>query len=298
MLRMDRTLALSGLRVAIFRFAPRAPLRLQPYAGSVWRGAFGHALKRIVCTRSLAPCAGCPLQAACLYPSFFGAEAETDVTRPYILTPDPTPRGGWVGPGESFDITLTLLPAAERAAAYAARALVEAASAGLTARRVPLDLLSLRPAHAPEVGGGGPLEPLTLASPPAPNRVRLRFVTPLRLRLQADLLTGRTLRPAHLVAAAIRRLRLLGLAAPDELATEARRAVNGLEFADPRLGWLETTRFSTRQNTSMQLGGIVGQATLEFTGAPEIWPFLWAASVLHLGKSAAMGFGKVVADAA
>ncbi|MCS6891249.1 MAG: CRISPR system precrRNA processing endoribonuclease RAMP protein Cas6 [Rhodovarius sp.] len=297
---MHSALILQGIRRLDFTFTPRAAVAMQAHSGSAWRGAFGHALKRIVCAMRLRPCTGCPLAGVCIHPAFFGANEAAEGSRPYILCPDRAPPRGILQPGESFRVRLTLLPGAEAAAAYALRALLDAAAAGLTARRIPLDCTAITDAATGEaIDPGCPLPPpADLSCPPAPERVRLRFVTPLRIRLAGDLLTGRSLRPGHLVAAALRRLRLLGFAIPAELAEAARSAAGDLAFREARLGWLETTRFSTRQQSSMQLGGIVGEALLDLRGRPATWPLLWAAGILHLGKGASMGFGRIEAEAA
>ncbi|MBW8269016.1 CRISPR system precrRNA processing endoribonuclease RAMP protein Cas6 [Caldovatus aquaticus] len=287
------------LRSADFVFAPRADVRLQPFSGSAWRGAFGHAFKRLVCSLRLRPCSGCPLGEVCLHPRFFGAEPESDAPRPYVLAPQRSPAGGLVRAGEPFRLRLTLLPGAEPATPYVVRALLEAAEAGLTAARVPFACLAVRPAYPEGKGAAGdPLAPVTLAPPPAPARLRLGFVTPLRLRLEGDLVTGRTLTPAMLVAAALRRARLAGLALPAEAARAALAEARALAWQETRLGWLETVRVSSRQQAAMRLGGIVGEAVLALGAAPHVWPALWLGSLLHLGKGTAMGFGGLALDAA
>jgi hypothetical protein len=288
---MHQQAILPGIRFAVFRFAPEAPVRLQPFSGSAWRGAFGHALKRLVCAAGLRPCAGCPLAADCLFPRFFGTEGEAEGARPFILAPAPTPRRGGLAAGEEMPVRLTLLPAAERAAPYVTHALIEAAARGLTSQRVPFRLAGIEPE------GGAPLAPRTLHCPPPPEAVALRFATPLRLRLGGDLVTGATLTPRHLVEAAARRLRGLGFAGFAAIGQAARAEAAGLAFTEPRLGWLETTRHSTRQAARMQLGGIVGEAVLDLRGSRHVWPLLWAGTVLHLGKSASMGFGRLEATA-
>lgn len=194
---------------------------------------------------------------------------------------------------------MSLLPAAEPVAPYAVRALLAAAENGLTVRRVSLDCVDIRDAATGlPVDPSRPLpEPVSATCPPTPTAVRLHLTTPLRIRLRGDLLTGRSLLPEHLVAASMRRLRSLGLPMPAAVADTAHGPSVGLRFDESRLGWLETTRFSSRQNATMRLGGIVGEATLTLCGAPHIWPLLWAASILHLGKGASMGFGRIELEA-
>ena len=50
------------------RFIAQEPLRLPAYAGSTWRGAFGHALKRLVCVTREPHCPDCLLYRSCSYP--------------------------------------------------------------------------------------------------------------------------------------------------------------------------------------------------------------------------------------
>jgi hypothetical protein len=283
------------LQILDFSFSPALTLRLPPYAGSAWRGAFGHALKRLVCAMRLRPCAGCPLAGVCMFPLVFGSGTGAEGARPYVLAPEPTRRRAAIAPSATFSVRLVVLPPAATAAPYLVRALVEAARAGIGPDRVPLEPIAITDhagaAFSPDLLSVPP--PVTLAVPPAPERVRLLFATPLRLRLGGDLATGATLRLADLAAAIVRRLALLGFALPPEEARAARAEAAGRDFASARLGWLETTRRSSRQGTLMQLGGIVGEATVLLEGTTLLWPLLWAASVVHVGKGASMGFGRI-----
>jgi hypothetical protein len=202
-LRMETVVSLRGIRRLDFTFAPRATMPAQPYHGSAWRGAFGHALKRMVCAMRLRPCEGCALSAVCIYPQFFGADPAGEASRPYILCPDRAPPDGLLRAGLPFRLRMTLLPAAAPVAPYAVRALLAAAANGLTARRIALDCLDIR-----DVATGLPIDPsaplpelMPAHCPPAPSAVRLHLRTPLRLRLRGDLLTGRSLTPGHMVAA-------------------------------------------------------------------------------------------------
>ncbi len=296
---MESALSIDGIRRMDFTFVASATMVAQAYPGSAWRGAFGHALKRMVCAMRLRPCEGCALSAVCIHPAFFGASSGSEASRPYILCPDRAPRDGLIRAGQPFRLRMTLLPSAGPAAPYAVRALLAAAASGLTARRVSLDCIDIRDAATGlRVDPSGPLpEPVNAMCRPAPVAVRLHLTTPLRIRLRGDLLTGSSVSPEHFIAAAIRRVRLLGLALPEGLADAARADAVNLRFDDPRMGWLETTRFSSRQNTAMQMGGIVGEATLDLRQANHVWPLLWAASVLHLGKGASMGFGRIEIEA-
>ncbi|WP_439578190.1 CRISPR system precrRNA processing endoribonuclease RAMP protein Cas6 [Elioraea sp.] len=282
--------------MADFAFAPKGDVRLQPYSGSVWRGAFGFALKRLVCVMRMRPCEGCPLAAVCIFPRFFGSDPDHDEPRPYVLAPEPTPPGGWVHAGQPFRVRLTLLGSAEAATAYVMQAVLDGAAHGLTRRRVPFVCLSVTSSGSATAAVAGRLhgiEPVDLQPPPAPPAVRLRIMTPLRLRLSGDLVTGRSLTAGQLIGAILRRARLLGVVVPAATIPSVREQARALAWAVTRFGWLETTRFRSPQHTTMQLGGIVGEARLDLRATPDLWPLLWLASILHVGKGASMGFGGI-----
>ncbi|MGD9972636.1 MAG: CRISPR system precrRNA processing endoribonuclease RAMP protein Cas6 [Desulfatirhabdiaceae bacterium] len=59
------------------------------------------------------------------------------------------------------------------------------------------------------------------------------------------------------------------------------------------LSWIDYSRYSNRQNTKMPMGGLAG--TVSFSQS-DMWlaPWLQAAELVHVGKGASMGLGKIV----
>jgi hypothetical protein len=53
------------------RFITETPLVLPAYPGSVWRGAFGHALRNTLCVTRLPTCEHCELKRSCSYAYIF-----------------------------------------------------------------------------------------------------------------------------------------------------------------------------------------------------------------------------------
>lgn len=292
-------------------FSAAGQLRLQPYAGSAWRGAFGHALKKTVCIAGMRPCPGCHVRHVCLFPKLFpyGPLAEDDVPArfatppvPFVLTVDPTPRVGFFEPHERIGVRLLLLDDAAERAPYVLYALIEAMQRGIGSERVPLHLAGIGRVGGPLLmpdgdGFAAALSPFSLRPPPLPDFLRLKFVTPLRLRLANDLVTGEGFQPSHLISAALRRTYLLLGRPTEETARRIRMAGRDLSWQNARFGWLETTRRSSRQESLMRFGGIVGEADLDLGGMPEdIKELIWLASILHVGKGASMGFGRIVLE--
>jgi hypothetical protein len=71
------------------------------------------------------------------------------------------------------------------------------------------------------------------------------------------------------------------------LASEA----DGVAVTSSTLQWRDWKRYSSRQQTSMKLGGLVGTVTYAGDLTPFL-PLLLAGEVLHAGKATAFGLGK------
>jgi hypothetical protein len=83
--------------LARYRFEWRAtsPLRIPDYAGSMLRGAFGHALRQLACMTKQKKCDGCALITSCPFPSIFAPVSPaahtlqkfSEIPVPYIIEP-------------------------------------------------------------------------------------------------------------------------------------------------------------------------------------------------------------------
>jgi len=65
-----------------------------------------------------------------------------------------------------------------------------------------------------------------------------------------------------------------------------------------QLRWSDWTRYSSRQKTRMQLGGVTGRFVLSGEGLAEHWPVLWRGQWWHIGKTTSMGLGRYRIEAA
>ena len=88
------------LPLSVYRleFVALDAVRLPVYAGSAWRGAFGHALKRLVCVTREPACPPCLLYRSCVYPYLFETPPDPAAGKlrkypaaphPYLLRPGP-----------------------------------------------------------------------------------------------------------------------------------------------------------------------------------------------------------------
>ena len=74
-----------------FSLEARSEIHLPLYKGSSFRGAFGHALKKVVCTRRDKDCSQCLLKGQCVYSYVFETPppANTKIMRKYPAAPHP-----------------------------------------------------------------------------------------------------------------------------------------------------------------------------------------------------------------
>lgn len=288
---------------------------LRAFGGSAWRGVFGHALKRVVCAMRLRPCEGCPLIDGCAYPVLFdgyrpagqATAAGIDLRAvPYVFAADhrgDTPFAA----GDLVSTTLTLVGSANARLVYVVRAMAEAGRAGLGPMRARLELARVEALDGLDAASGTLVHDggarCLAATPRSPEpallgrHVAVTLRTPLRLRLEGDLVTPESFRPAPLVVAAIRRVSSLAALhgaqpiAADYAALKEAAAAATLAAA-PALRWQEQTRVSARQRTAMQMGGLVGTCRLDLgPGAEALAPWLALAQWVGLGKGASMGMG-------
>jgi len=249
----------------------------------------------------------------------------SQIPNPYIIEP-PTPGARVLDADDDFAFHLVLVGHANEQLALVIFALQRALRQGLTRQRVPTDLLQVdwvdeqglcKPIwHAERptllthpailsVPTDRQIDIKTIAASAQPAsataqndaQVSLHIQTPLRLQSQGKPLGVGQLTARVLVAAIARRTALLmefhaGLAGWGEAARHISHLSQSLTDTQD-LHWFDWTRYSSRQQQEMTLGGVLGTWTLHGTPAviAEIYPWLWLGQWLHVGKNASMGMG-------
>lgn len=283
-----------------------APLALPPYAGSMLRGAFGHALL------ALSPLPHtidqpCALHTSCLYCQLFSApplpghclQKFSHMPQPYVIEP-PTSGGQRLQAGQTFSFGLVLIGKALGLLPVVLQAWQRALQTGLGASNTPCSLLEV----IDETGtqflplNRERLSNLNSRLPPTPslgNQSTLHFHTPLRLQVRGKPARAGQLTARDLLVTLARRTQLLcdvhlGAAAPqqDFAALSTLAAAITLPCADLR--WFDWGRYSQRQQQEMQLGGLLGGVQLQGDLAPFA-ELLHLGQWLHVGKNATMGLG-------
>lgn len=290
------------------RVALAEPLRLPAFPGSLLRGVFGAALRDLACVTGAPQCDGCPVAVACAWPALF-APLPRDLSPVGLerlhegLPPPFVLEVGEPKDARALGFRFLLVGEATAAVPLVLAAWREAFARGLGRARVPGRIAAIG-----AEGSGGPV-PLAdggpWPEPEAPMLVRagsglvLDLVTPLRLQAGGAPVRAGQLTPRMLVAAIIRRARLMAIhAGPD--AQEAVRewpvddwlaAADAVRHA-PELQWVDLWRRSARQGRRMNFGGLVGRWHWEGVAEP-LQALLALGALLHVGKEASFGLGAI-----
>ena len=305
---------LQNFRIARYRIVLTAlsTILMPPYAGSTYRGGFGHAFRKMVCTQGDIDCRDCTLKAVCPYPYIFettpfeGAQqlrSYGDVPRPFII--DPLSTRGIYRRGESFEFRLTLIGRAIDYLPYFLVSFRELGEIGIGKGRGRFKLTHVLTDSGKPIYDGDTQIVHNLkntlsfdkiqgetASLPT-DQLTLRLLTPTRITHKGQItdqlpfhlfwrrLIGRISALAYFHCGESLNLDFKGLIAQAET----------VQTVQSRLRWHDWTRYSSRQNRKMQLGGLVGSVT--YMGDLAMFlPFVALGKFLHVGKNSTFGLGK------
>lgn len=283
---------------------------LPAYKGSTFRGAFGSALKKVVCAVREKECSRCLLANRCLYARVFEATSKQAGLRqatpphPYVIEPPLDTKTCFVA-GDPFEFNLLLFGEFTDSLPYFVYAFEAMGEQGLGVGRKQgrgrYVLEKVRSGHQELYDGESrrlaqpPTESVCLSTPQQiSGTLKLRLLTPLRLKhenqLQAEL-------PFHvLVRGALRRISSLndcfGQGEPDLDYRGLVARAQHIKIASSHLRWCDWKRYSSRQDQFMLMGGMTGE--IIYQGAiGEFLPLLELVRELHLGKQSTFGLGLI-----
>lgn len=286
------------------------PARLPEFKGSMIRGSLGHAFKSIVCAVRVKVCSDCLLRSTCVHARLFEVKPDparrsglSSLPHPYVLDPSALSKREYAK-GEEFSFDLTLFGPMIELLPYFIYAVEEMGRRGWTRERHPFELIAVESAGqqlyasgAPELPEQLPRQALSLkvlAEDKTREQATLELQTPLRFKYDRQL--SGTLDEPRLLRLLYRRLHSLWQTFEEQDPPWPQGSAfppSGVfRIREQDLTWQEQGRYSTRQRSEMQLGGLLGQVQLE-GDLQGILPLLRAAEVTHLGKETSFGLGKV-----
>lgn len=299
------------------RYQAIEPVRLPAFPGSTLRGTLGNALRPLVCSTGRDDCRGCPHGASCAYgvlwdglgprhadaPRRFG-----DPQRPYVLLPPWTGEPLELLPGDVLTFGLRLFGLARSTLPAVVLAADHAGQLGFGRGRGRCRLLAVLRHDADGTARaifdpderllGSEVGPAVRVTPtPAGDsdvELRLRLVTPLAIKGTSGF--ARHFEPEPFTARLCARLQMLAwLYDADEtpleyaaLADDARR----VKTIDAALWPSSWERVSQCSPSRIDMKGISGELRVGPV-TPALHGLWRCAAVLHVGKNATFGFGRV-----
>jgi CRISPR-associated endoribonuclease Cas6 len=132
-------------------------------------------------------------------------------------------------------------------------------------------------------------QPLTTG----PLSMRLRFLTPARIRVKGDLQTGLSFE--LLVRNLLRRVSTLtAVHAESHLELDYRGLIEragSVRVIDSRLRWWDLERYTNRQAGKLKVGGLIGEVEYEGQAIGEFLPLVLAGELLNVGTGTSFGLG-------
>ena len=263
------------------------------FAGSMLRGAFGHALRRASCVTGASNCIGCPVRVNCPYSIVFEplppeqssakTHAANTATPPAYVMEPPTFGARAIAIGETLSFNVVLIGPALQHKTIVMHALSAALG---TVSAIPgalqltgHDVVSTPPGNDAEIT----------------HQATLAFSTPLRIQRDGNpIRSGNQLTARDVLMSTVKRVAqvcetLLGVPTTGIPFRALADAALTVEMTHT-LVWHDLARYSGRQRQHIPLGGLIGSVQLRGDLAAYA-PYLHLCQWLHVGKESAFGLG-------
>lgn len=308
----------NGFYFSKFAFCLRAKdnLALPPYKGSAFRGGFGHAFKKVVCTVKRQTCDSCLLKSKCIYCYIFETQAPDNseilrkyksIQHPFVIEPPIETKRAYQ-PGETIFFNLILIGRAMEYLPYFIYTFEELGKIGIGRGRGKYELSevwSVLPDKNSRLiyssddrvlkDGGVKMKASDILSAKLcqKDKVTLNFLTPVRIIQNRDLVVNFEFH--HLIRSLLRRVSTLSyFHCGKRLELDFKGLIERAEkirTIKSELTWYDWERYSQRQAVRMRLGGLTGKIT--FQGElEEFLPLIRFGEFIHAGKGTSFGLGR------
>jgi len=294
----------------------RDPISMPPYSGSTLRGGFGRAFRKIVCTMESIQCRDCTLNKLCPYAYVFETtpfedatqlSTYSDVPRPFVI--DPLETQGNYRPGKVIEFLLTLIGRAIDYLPYFLVSFRILGDIGIGKGRGRFQLTEVIAKSGPDKGQivyswetemvsnlDNILSFDAIQQETADwsnSQLTLNFQTPTRILYDGQLTDK--LQFHVFIQRLLGRISALSyFHCGESLQMDFKEFVaqaSLIETIESALHWYDWTRYSSRQDRRMMLGGFLGKITYKGKLKPFL-PFIALGQYTHVGKNVTFGLGK------
>ena len=258
------------------------PKEKPPYfIGSQLRGAFGYALKKVVCINPSLECQGCFAAKNCLFYDFYEKKNsyhtyrfDFELGKPY------------------YDFNLYLFEEAAWQLPYVLSALHRMLTVtGLGKQRRTFENFDIYVNDESCLSEGRLKVPeeyiRELKFPQTVSRITLKFITPLRMKKNNRFIRDDSVEVEDLLSSIyLRESALTGAEKERKVFMTAAKTVRKVFV------YKELTRLGNRGRTTMNMGGMIGEMVLKDV-SEEVFKLLKTGELIGIGKQTVFGLGKI-----
>lgn len=274
------------------------------------RGALGASLRKGLCMTRAKECPACILARDCLFPRLFSPLPAAKAPPPFCVVPDMDAKSRYDA-SETFGFSLKLFATGVDYLPFFIQAWRMAGESGLGSQSEPgkfsIEKVTSQDTLIYDPQSDNLETPQALELPDCETIPQDTGKTGLVLRLQAPLRHkagnhfSASLEFGDLFHLILRRIKALYLLEGRQwtLAREQyellRKNAAAIRVTANNLHWQDWTRYSSRQKSYMQFGGLTG----EITYGGNVGPFanlLRLAQLAHIGKQTSFGLGRVMPE--
>ncbi len=306
------------MKVAIFSLICKflSPTEFPVYKGFSLRGAFGSSLKSVCCSSpSQDRCFQCIIKEHCAYFKIFESQLNIDklgkdIPRGFVLEP-PYDNKTLYEAGDEIVFKIILFGWICKYLPFFILSFEKIGSRGIgiPGKRGRFLLLHVMDFDDRKIYSNGHFlidnwdslfVPVTTLTKEAVSEVKIKFVSPVRIKEQGQLVNEQRFSVYYLLKAIYRRVKLLdkfyGVGWNLGFSDIEEDIENVGEIIDSNyiLNWKDLERYSSRQKVRMRLGGLLGKIEVVFKSySKSIYQLLKIGEFIHVGKNTTFGLGKI-----
>lgn len=279
------------------------------YKGSMLRGCLGANLRRGLCMARKNDCRGCMLAQNCVFPRIFNPIPLSGASgpAPFCIEPGPGDKRQYSA-GEVFDFKLKLFSYGVDYLPFFIQAIRMAGEKGMGNPARPgkfvIERVSCQGQSIYDAANDDLKIPQSMSladhdagkDPAGKNGLVLRLLTPLRHKTGNHF--SNSLEFRDLFCLILRRVKALCLLGGSRWSLDPERfsalwsAAGNIRASGNDLRWQDWARYSSRQQSSMKFGGIMGK--IVYTGDfANFGGLLELARIAHIGKQTSFGLGQL-----
>lgn len=268
----------------------------------VFRSVLGNELHYLSCVLKQQTCGVCPLRFKCAYSVIFENPVDKDniviagrdkAPSPYIMQAEYYKNTEI----DKVDITVIFTGAGVEYISYFLLAVKRAGEKGMFKERIKYEMgyvSCINNEYSLEFDFTSlPLEIYAFneGNETAHKKFNIQLITPFRYKKSGKYESNITIN--DILLSAKRRVDMLSAFYGDKSITPKLDFIENSKTIGSTLSWVDSSRYSRRQDTNMKIGGIIGSILIEADFSQQHLSLLEAAKLFNIGKNVSFGLGYI-----